>query len=82
MASSSAGSVPVLDLRGMACPANFVKAKMRLAQLSSGERLVILLDDGEPMDRVPASLAMDGHEILSEEMLAAGAAWKIIVQRV
>lgn len=54
-----------LDLRGVACPMNFVRAKVQLEQLNDGEILDILLDDGEPVRNVPASLAEQGQEVMS-----------------
>ena len=54
-----------LDLRGVACPMNFVRAKIQLEQIEVGEVLDILLDDGEPMRNVPASFAEQGQEVLS-----------------
>jgi sulfite reductase (ferredoxin) len=54
-----------LDLRGVACPMNFVKAKIRLETIPQGDVLDILLDDGEPVRNVPASFAEQGQEVLS-----------------
>ena len=54
-----------LDLRGVACPMNFVRAKVQIEQLAVGEVLDILLDDGEPVRNVPASFAEQGQELLS-----------------
>jgi sulfite reductase (ferredoxin) len=54
------------DYRGVACPMNFVKTKMDLAQMKSGEILEILLDDGAPIDNVPRSVASEGHEVLKQ----------------
>ena len=34
-----------LDLRGEVCPYTFVKTKLRLEELDSGQDLTILLDD-------------------------------------
>jgi len=59
--------VPLLDLRGVQCPINYVKTKLRLEMMDSGERLAVFLDDGEPIQNVPASLKNDGHTILSQE---------------
>ena len=55
---------PLVDLRGVACPMNFVKAKLALEQIEVGEVLEILLDDGEPVRNAPASFAEQGQEIL------------------
>jgi TusA-related sulfurtransferase len=54
----------VIDLRGVSCPTNFVKAKLALEELANGEIARILLDDGEPVKNVPRSLKADGHKLL------------------
>jgi len=54
-----------LDLRGVVCPMNFVRAKIQLEQIETGQVLDVLLDDGEPVRNVPASLAQQGQEVLS-----------------
>ena len=46
----------VIDLRGVSCPTNFVKAKLALEDIEAGETAQILLDDGEPVKNVPRSL--------------------------
>ena len=52
------------DLRGVACPMNYVKAKLQLEKISIGEILEIILDDGEPVRNVPASFSNDGQEVI------------------
>lgn len=65
-AQTDSGPAPtVLDLRGVACPMNFVRAKIELEQIEIGQVLEILLDDGEPVRNVPASFADQGQEVLS-----------------
>jgi TusA-related sulfurtransferase len=53
-----------IDLRGVSCPTNFVKAKLALEELDDGTITQILLDDGEPVKNVPRSLKADGHKLL------------------
>lgn len=53
------------DLRGVACPMNFVKAKLELSFINSGDLLEIYLDEGEPIENVPGSLKGEGHKIVS-----------------
>jgi len=53
----------VLDLTGVACPMNWVKARLALERLVPGERLELLLDEGEPLASVPASARDDGHAV-------------------
>jgi sulfite reductase (ferredoxin) len=54
----------LIDLRGVACPLNFVKAKLELEKISVGEILEMLLDDGEPVRNAPASFAEQGQEVI------------------
>ncbi|MDH5718015.1 MAG: sulfurtransferase TusA family protein [Spirochaetia bacterium] len=67
------------DLRGVKCPMNFVKAKIELSTMKSGEKLAILLDNGEPIKNVPGSLMNEGHEILKEEK--QGEHWFLVVKK-
>jgi sulfite reductase (ferredoxin) len=54
----------LIDLRGVACPMNFVKAKLELEKIPVGQVLEILLDDGEPVRNAPASFADQGQEVM------------------
>jgi len=53
-----------LDLRGVCCPLNFVKAKLAMEKLGSGEIIEFHLDDGEPIVNVTRSLKDEGHQII------------------
>ena len=54
-----------VDLRGVCCPANFVRAKLALEEFETGEGVRILLDDGEAVKNVPRSLKAEGHHLVS-----------------
>ena len=56
-----------LDLRGVVCPINFVKTKLKLEELNKGEILEIVIDAGEPMANVPRSVKEEGHRIIKVE---------------
>ncbi len=56
-----------LDLRGVICPYNFVKTKLKLESLEIGDQLRVLLDEGEPIRNVPQSITNEGHKILKQE---------------
>ena len=56
--------VDSLDLKGVACPFNYVQAKVRLETMDFGQLLEVTIDDGEPIENVPKSLTNDGHEIV------------------
>jgi TusA-related sulfurtransferase len=62
----------ILDLRGARCPLNFVKTKLKIEDMTSGELLEIVLDDGEPIKNVPRSVAAEGHEVIGVEKLDDG----------
>ena len=57
----------LLDLRGTPCPINFIRSKLQLEKMATGELLEILLDQGEPIEQVPNSLIMEGYTIESQE---------------
>ena len=69
-----------LDLRGVACPMNFVKAKLRLEGMNVGDALAVILDDGEPVENVPASFRGEGQSI--EDMTDLGDGhWRVVVRK-
>ena len=56
-----------LDLRGVVCPINFVKTKLKLEEMGKGQILEIVIDPGEPMANVPRSIKEEGHRIIKVE---------------
>ncbi len=73
------GPVEVLDLTGVPCPANSARILLKLAQRAGDTLLDIILDDGEPMENVPASLEDEGHKIVARER--KGKQWKLRIQK-
>ena len=53
-----------IDLRGVMCPINFVKTKLRLESMEDGQILEVILDSGEPIQNVPKSLKDEGYKIV------------------
>jgi sulfite reductase (ferredoxin) len=83
VAASSESDAPVYDLRGVACPMNYVKTKLKLEMMEAGEKLEVWLDAGEPIRNVPMSLRNDGHKIVREAPLdQAGKHFAILVEKV
>jgi TusA-related sulfurtransferase len=70
-----------LDLSGEVCPYTFVKSKLALEDMGSGQILRITVDNGESASNVPRSLELEGHEILdlSKE---GNRNWNIVVKKV
>jgi sulfite reductase (ferredoxin) len=82
VAAASSGA-PVYDLRGVACPMNYVKTKLKLEMMDAGQQLEVWLDAGEPIRNVPMSLKNDGHKVLLQEALEPEAAhYRILVEKV
>jgi tRNA 2-thiouridine synthesizing protein A len=55
--------VTTLDLTGVLCPMNWVRARLELERMEPGERLELVLDPGEPLDSVPRSAREEGHRV-------------------
>jgi len=68
-----------LDLRGVVCPTNFVKTKLKLEEMQSGQILEIILDDGEPIRNIPRSVKEEGHKIIKVEKLDN--AFKLLIKK-
>ena len=67
------------DFRGVACPMNFVKTKLALEALKSGDSLDVLLDDGEPIENVPNSVQQEGHTIVKKEKVENH--WQVTIRK-
>ncbi len=76
-------TVPVshaeLDLRGVICPYNFVKTKLKLETMEIGQVLSVLLDDGDPIRNVPRSVENEGHTVLLQERVDQ--AYRVLIRR-
>ena len=68
-----------LDLRGVICPYNFVKTKLKLETMGQGQILAVLLDDGDPIKNVPRSVENEGHTVLAQDRV--GAAFRVRIRR-
>lgn len=68
-----------LDLRGVICPYNFVKTKLKLETMEKGQLLAVLLDAGDPIRNVPKSVSNEGHTVLSQEPVEQ--AYRIVIRR-
>ena len=53
-----------VDLRGVVCPMNFVKTKLKIEAMNEGDVLEVYLDEGEPIQNVPKSIKDEGHKIV------------------
>ena len=68
-----------LDLRGVICPYNFVKTKLKLETMKEGQILSVLLDEGDPILNVPRSVENAGHTVLGQELIDR--AYRVLIRR-
>ena len=68
-----------LDLRGVICPYNFVKTKLKLEAMEQGQILSVLLDDGDPIRNVPRSVGNEGHTIIAQDRIEGS--YRILIRR-
>ena len=52
-----------LDLRGTPCPVNFIRCRLTLESMQSGDQLHVQLDRGEPESMVIPGLRESGHQV-------------------
>ena len=53
-----------IDITGEVCPMTFVRTKLKLERMLSGEVLVVRLHGEEPLRNVPRAARDEGHSIL------------------
>jgi len=54
-----------LDITKEICPMTFVKTKLMLEKMNSGQLIEVQLKGAEPLKNVPLSVVEHGHEIVS-----------------
>ena len=79
VATENKQDVRIKDFRGVACPMNFVKTKIELSSLKSGDLLEVWLDDGQPIQNVPGSVRNEGHEVVSATQVEDY--WKVLIKK-
>ncbi len=61
-----------LDITGETCPMTFVRTRLALDRMQTGETLLVLLKGAEPLANVPRTAREQGHEVVSLETDADG----------
>lgn len=69
-----------LDLKGAVCPDNFVKAKLVLEELATGQVLRLIIDHEPAVSEVPKAMEFDGHKVLEVRRINQ-TDWEIIIQK-
>lgn len=72
-----------LDIRAYSCPMTWVKTRIALERLAPGERLEVLLAEGEPLENVPRTAEEEGHLVLSRAPAAAEGpgSWTVVLEK-
>jgi TusA-related sulfurtransferase len=73
-------TIKKLDITKEHCPMTFVKTKIELAKLQTGDQLEVLVTEGEPLENIPKSSAEQGYTII-EIAHIAGNIHKILIQK-
>ncbi len=61
-----------IDITGEICPMTFVRTRLALDRLASGQVLAVMLRGEEPERSVPRNCAQQGHAILAQRKDAGG----------
>lgn len=69
-----------LDITREHCPMTFVKTKIQLSKLNTGDVLEVLLTEGEPLENVPKSSREQGFNVL-EVKHVEGLVHKVLIQK-
>ncbi|MFP6609098.1 MAG: sulfurtransferase TusA family protein [Deltaproteobacteria bacterium] len=67
-----------LDLRGVACPLNWARAKAVLATMARGAHLELLVDDPRASSDIPRAAESEGHAVV--ELGPAGTARPVVTR--
>lgn len=69
-----------LDLKGELCPLTFVKTKLYLEGLKSGERLTVIFSSESAISNVPTSVKNEGHTIIGIDQ-EDNSTWKVHIEK-
>jgi TusA-related sulfurtransferase len=70
-----------LDVTGEHCPMTYVRTKIQLAKLNSGDVLEVLVTKGEPLENIPGSATEQGYKVLSVKETEKSGIYSIIIQK-
>lgn len=66
-------------LRGVRCPLNWARAKVRLEEMAVGARLALVVDDARAVRDIPRAAEAHGYSIVEIATLDDG--WRIEIER-
>jgi TusA-related sulfurtransferase len=68
-----------LDLRGVKCPLNWARAKVRLEQMRRHQVLELTLDDPRGVRDIPKAAEAEGYAVL--DCAKVDGAWRMRIER-
>lgn len=66
-------------LRGIRCPLNWARAKVRLEEMAVGTRLALVVDDARAVRDIPRAAEAHGYVVIEIAVLDDG--WRIELER-
>ncbi len=69
-----------INIKGEICPYTFVKSKLAIEELKSGQILEIILDHQPATENVPRSMSNEGNKILEVKKLN-NTDWRILIKK-
>ena len=73
------GKSEQMNLRGVKCPLNWAKAKVRLEDLERGDILELLIDDPKGRRDIPRAAEAEGYVIVG--IHEAEGHWRIAIEK-
>ena len=70
-----------LDLRGVKCPLNWAKAKVRLEYLAQGEQIELVIDDPKGRRDIPRAAEAEGYAVVDVSAADAPRQWRIVIEK-
>lgn len=78
--SQATGCDLEIDLKGEVCPYTFVKSKLAMEELESGQTLRVVVDHLPAVENVPRSMQNEGHEVL-DVFQVNDTDWALIIKK-
>lgn len=69
-----------INLKGEVCPYTFVKSKLALEMLDSGDVLRVIVDHKPAVENVPRSMENEGNQVLDVSKINA-TDWSITIKK-
>lgn len=69
-----------INLKGEVCPYTFVRSKLAIEEMDSGQVLRVILDHLPAVSNVPKSLSLEGNQVIRIKELNA-TDWEVVVRK-